>query len=73
MGNSNNKLTGFFLSLSPSETSDLSRAFAPFKRHMTLLGPEDFRDGEVKYGQMVVPSVLDNFGPMYLSRIHRIN
>ena len=36
---------------------------------MNLVGEE----GGVRYGQLVMPSVVNNFGPMYMSRITRLN
>ncbi len=50
-------------------SSDLSRSLYPFRRLMNLVGEE----GGVRYGQLVMPSVVNNFGPMYMSRITRLN
>ena len=49
--------------------SDLTDAFEPFKAIMSLVNDK----GIVKYGQLVAPNIVNNFGPMYISKITRIN
>lgn len=50
------------------EVADLSMAVKPFRFLCKLHG----RKEGVKYGQMVVPFLPNNFGPMYFCKINRV-
>ncbi len=49
--------------------SDLSKTFSPLKKFMKFAEGQ----GKPKYGQLVIPSIIDNFGPMYVAKITRVN
>jgi len=50
------------------EVEDLNLAVKPFRFMCKIFG----RKEGVKYGQLVVPSLMNNFGPMYFCKINRI-
>ena len=50
------------------EVADLDLAVKPFKFMCKIFGK---REG-MKYGQLVVPFLPNNFGPMYFSKINRV-
>ena len=50
------------------EVEDLDLAVKPFRFMCRIFG----RKEGLKYGQLVVPSILHNFGPMYFCKINRI-
>ena len=50
------------------EVADLDLAVKPFKFMFKIFGQ---REG-VKYGQLVVPFLPNNFGPMYFCKINRV-
>merc|ERR1711874_151366 len=47
--------------------NDLAGAVKPFEFLLKMYG----RDQGVKYGQLVVPNITNNFGPMYVAKITR--
>jgi hypothetical protein len=47
--------------------SDLTEALQPFRWMFKILGPND----GIKLGNLVVPNLLNNFGPTYLCKITR--
>lgn len=49
--------------------NDLSDAVQPFKDILKMTSSVH----NMRYGQMVLPSILNNFGPMYFSKITRVN
>ncbi len=52
--------------------SDLTRPLSPFRDLMNFVSIGD-RDTSLRYGSLVLPNVVNNFGPTYLARIHRID
>ncbi len=49
--------------------SDLSMAVQPFGSMVKFAGKEL----GLRYGQLVIPILTNNFGPMYFAKINRIN
>lgn len=47
--------------------SDLSEAVSPLRSMMKFAN----KNPGLKYGQLVLPSLLNNFGPMYIAKINR--
>ena len=47
--------------------NDLSAAFEPLKSTLNLVNEEV----NLKFGQLVLPHIANNFGPMYIAKITR--
>lgn len=47
--------------------SDLTEIMSPFKSLLSIKG----RDDGVEFGQLVVPNICNNYGPMYFAKITR--
>ena len=49
------------------QVDDLSQIAGCFSDFFTCLG----RKENVKYGQLIIPNIVNNFGPMYVAKITR--
>lgn len=52
--------------------SDLTGVLRPFRRFMNLVGEEEC-GSMLRFGQLVMPSIVNNFGPIYVAKLTRLN